>query len=83
PKVLHTLAGKPLGQHVIDAATQLGAAQVHLVYGHGGELVKQTLQGDKLNWGLQAEQLGTGHAMQQGAPFFSDEEDILMLYGDV
>ncbi|WPG20960.1 bifunctional UDP-N-acetylglucosamine diphosphorylase/glucosamine-1-phosphate N-acetyltransferase GlmU [Kosakonia cowanii] len=83
PKVLHTLAGKAMVQHVIDAATKLGADHVHLVYGHGGELLKQRLVDDKLNWVLQAEQLGTGHAMQQAAPFFADDEDILMLYGDV
>ncbi|AIX49789.1 MULTISPECIES: bifunctional UDP-N-acetylglucosamine diphosphorylase/glucosamine-1-phosphate N-acetyltransferase GlmU [Pantoea] len=83
PKVLHTLAGKPMVQHVIDAATGLGARQVHLVYGHGGELLQQKLAHNALNWVLQAEQLGTGHAMQQAAPFFADDEDILMLYGDV
>lgn len=83
PKVLHTLAGKPMVQHVIDAANELGARQVNLVYGHGGDLLKKTLCDDKLNWVLQAEQLGTGHAMQQAAPFFADDEDILMLYGDV
>ena len=83
PKVLHSLAGKPMVQHVIDAAKELGASAVHLVYGHGGDLLRQTLHEDNLNWVLQAEQLGTGHAMQQAAPFFSDDEDILMLYGDV
>lgn len=83
PKVLHSLAGKPMVQHVIDAAKELGASAVHLVYGHGGDLLRQTLREDNLNWVLQAEQLGTGHAMQQAAPFFSDDEDILMLYGDV
>lgn len=83
PKVLHTLAGKPMVQHVIDAANHVGANRVHLVYGHGGDLLKQTLSDDNLNWVLQAEQLGTGHAMQQAAPFFADDEDILMLYGDV
>lgn len=83
PKVLHTLAGKPMVQHVIDAANKLGAQRVNLVYGHGGELLKQTLRDDSLNWVLQAEQLGTGHAMQMAAPFFADDEDILMLYGDV
>ena len=83
PKVLHTLAGKAMVQHVIDAANELGAAHVHLVYGHGGDLLKQALKDDNLNWVLQAEQLGTGHAMQQAAPFFADDEDILMLYGDV
>ncbi|XTZ38479.1 bifunctional UDP-N-acetylglucosamine diphosphorylase/glucosamine-1-phosphate N-acetyltransferase GlmU [Salmonella enterica] len=83
PKVLHTLAGKAMVQHVIDAANKLGASNVNLVYGHGGDLLKKSLTEDKLNWVLQAEQLGTGHAMQQAAPFFADDEDILMLYGDV
>ncbi|WNN44320.1 bifunctional UDP-N-acetylglucosamine diphosphorylase/glucosamine-1-phosphate N-acetyltransferase GlmU [Winslowiella toletana] len=83
PKVLHTLAGKPMVQHVIDAAKHLGARNVNLVYGHGGDLLKSTLSDDALTWVLQAEQLGTGHAMQQAAPHFADDEDILMLYGDV
>ncbi|KLU14757.1 MULTISPECIES: bifunctional UDP-N-acetylglucosamine diphosphorylase/glucosamine-1-phosphate N-acetyltransferase GlmU [Xenorhabdus] len=83
PKVLHVLAGKPMVQHVIDTAMELGAQNVHLVYGHGGDLMKQALPGQDLNWVRQAEQLGTGHAMQQAAPYFSDDEDILILYGDV
>ncbi|MCG8708558.1 bifunctional UDP-N-acetylglucosamine diphosphorylase/glucosamine-1-phosphate N-acetyltransferase GlmU [Brenneria sp. 4F2] len=83
PKVLHPLAGKPMVQHVIDAAMSVGAQHVHLVYGHGGDLLKHTLSDQALNWVLQAEQLGTGHAMQQAAPYFADDEDILMLYGDV
>lgn len=83
PKVLHPLAGKPMVQHVIDAAMKLGAQNVHLVYGHGGELLKSTLSDGALNWVPQEEQLGTGHAMQQAAPHFADDEDVLMLYGDV
>ena len=83
PKVLHLLAGKPMVQHVIDAAKVLNAQQINLVYGHGGDLLKSTLDDASLNWVLQAEQLGTGHAMQQAAPHFADDEDILMLYGDV
>lgn len=51
PKVLHSLAGKPMVQHVIDAAKELGASAVHLVYGHGGDLLRQTLHEDNLNWG--------------------------------
>ncbi|HBT53694.1 MAG TPA: bifunctional N-acetylglucosamine-1-phosphate uridyltransferase/glucosamine-1-phosphate acetyltransferase, partial [Erwinia persicina] len=65
PKVLHELAGKPMVQHVIDAAKALHAQRINLVYGHGGDLLKSTLNDDSLNWVLQAEQLGTGHAMQQ------------------
>ncbi|MFP1982019.1 bifunctional UDP-N-acetylglucosamine diphosphorylase/glucosamine-1-phosphate N-acetyltransferase GlmU [Lonsdalea quercina] len=83
PKVLHPLAGKPMVQHVIDTAMKVGAERIHLVYGHGGDRLKKTLSGEALNWVLQAEQLGTGHAMQQAAPAFTDDEDVLMLYGDV
>ncbi|WP_373817919.1 bifunctional UDP-N-acetylglucosamine diphosphorylase/glucosamine-1-phosphate N-acetyltransferase GlmU [Glaesserella sp.] len=82
PKVLHPIAGKPMVKHVIDTAKQLDAKQIHLIYGHGGDLLQQRLANEPVNWVLQAEQLGTGHAMQQAAPFFADDENILMLYGD-
>lgn len=82
PKVLHSIAGKPMVKHVIDTAKQLGAHNIHLVYGHGGDLMQQRLANEPVNWVLQTEQLGTGHAMQQAAPFFADDENILMLYGD-
>ncbi|MDP0255405.1 bifunctional UDP-N-acetylglucosamine diphosphorylase/glucosamine-1-phosphate N-acetyltransferase GlmU [Glaesserella parasuis] len=82
PKVLHPIAGKPMIKHVIDTAKQLSAKQIHLIYGHGGDLLQQRLSAEPVNWVLQAEQLGTGHAMQQAAPFFADDENILMLYGD-
>ena len=82
PKVLHPIAGKPMVKHVIDTAKQLGARNIHLVYGHGGDLMQQRLANEPVNWVLQTEQLGTGHAMQQAAPFFADDENIVMLYGD-
>ncbi|MDF7679559.1 bifunctional UDP-N-acetylglucosamine diphosphorylase/glucosamine-1-phosphate N-acetyltransferase GlmU [Enterobacteriaceae bacterium ESL0689] len=83
PKVLHTLSGKSMVQHVINTSKNLGASAIHLVYGYGGDLLHQALHEDNLNWVLQPEQLGTGHAIQQAAPFFRDDEDILVLYGDV
>ncbi len=83
PKVLHTLAGKPMIKHVIDTCYRLEAQQVNLVYGHGGDLMQKALSAEKVNWVLQAEQLGTGHAVNQAAPFFSDDEQVLILYGDV
>lgn len=83
PKVLHLLAGKSMVQHVIDTAKSVGASDIHLVYGHGADLLKEKLGEQNLNWVLQAEQLGTGHAMQQAAPSFQDDENIIMLYGDV
>lgn len=82
PKVLHKVAGKPMVKHVIDTAKQLSADQIHLIYGHGADLLKERLANEPVNWVFQAEQLGTGHAMQQAAPFFKDDENIVMLYGD-
>jgi len=82
PKVLHPLAGKPMVQHVIDSAKDLGSVRIHLVYGHGGELMQQWLHEPELNWVLQEQQLGTGHAMQVAMNDFNDDARILMLYGD-
>ena len=89
PKVLQPLAGKPLLAHVIDTARALEPAALHVVYGHGGERVRVTL-GEALaasapltSWVLQAEQLGTGHAVQQALPALPDDHLALILYGDV
>ncbi|MEQ1662090.1 MAG: bifunctional UDP-N-acetylglucosamine diphosphorylase/glucosamine-1-phosphate N-acetyltransferase GlmU [Thiobacillus sp.] len=83
PKVLHPLAGKPLLGHVIANAHALGAAQVCVVYGFGGEAVPQALADDKLTFVLQAEQHGTGHAVKQALPHLADDGVTLVLYGDV
>lgn len=56
PKVLHPIAGKPMLQHVIDACEQLTVTKIAVVYGHGGEQVKQQVVGKQLLWALQAEQ---------------------------
>lgn len=82
PKVLHPIAGKPMVKHVLDTVKQLNPQQIHLIYGHGGELMQQALANEVVNWVLQTEQLGTGHAMQQAMPCFADDENILVLYGD-
>ncbi|MFC0119157.1 bifunctional UDP-N-acetylglucosamine diphosphorylase/glucosamine-1-phosphate N-acetyltransferase GlmU [Pseudoalteromonas xiamenensis] len=83
PKVLHPVAGRPMVQHVIDNAKALGARETHLVYGHGGEQLKEQLAHNEINWVLQAEQLGTGHAVAVAKEHFADDETILILYGDV
>jgi bifunctional UDP-N-acetylglucosamine pyrophosphorylase/glucosamine-1-phosphate N-acetyltransferase len=83
PKVLHKLAGKPLLGHVVDNAHALGATQTCVVYGFGGEAVPQALADDKLTFVLQAEQHGTGHAVQQALPKLADDSVTLVLYGDV
>lgn len=83
PKVLHPLAGKPLVQHVIDVARELGSDAIHLVHGHGGGQVREALASQDLTWVEQAEQLGTGHAVDQVMPGIDDDRMVLVLYGDV
>ena len=84
PKVLQPLAGKALLRHVIDTATTLSPHSLHVVYGHGGERVLAALADAPVTaWVLQAEQLGTGHAVQQALPRLKDDELALILYGDV
>ncbi len=85
PKVLQPLAGQPLLAHVLTLARSLGPQSIHVVYGHGGERVRAHFAewtGD-LHWVEQAEQLGTGHALAQAMPAISDEQQLLVLYGDV
>jgi len=83
PKVLHTLAGKPLVQHVLECAAQLKPRQICVVYGHGGEAVPQAMQQYEAKFVIQEPQLGTGHAVQQAMPHLGDEGLTLVLYGDV
>ncbi|WP_185265865.1 bifunctional UDP-N-acetylglucosamine diphosphorylase/glucosamine-1-phosphate N-acetyltransferase GlmU [Halopseudomonas xiamenensis] len=83
PKVLHPVAGKPMLEHVIDSARALLPQGIHVVIGHGAERVRQTLNAADLNWVLQSEQLGTGHAVAQALPHISGADQVLVLYGDV
>jgi len=83
PKVMHRLAGKPMVQHVIDHARALGDVSLHVVVGHGAEQVREALAGQPLQFALQAEQLGTGHAVAQALPQLSADSLALVLYGDV
>jgi bifunctional UDP-N-acetylglucosamine pyrophosphorylase/glucosamine-1-phosphate N-acetyltransferase len=83
PKVLHKISHKPLLQHVHDTAIQLENNTIHIVIGHGAELVKKTLANLQVNWVEQIEQLGTGHAVQQVSDQISDNTIVLILYGDV
>jgi bifunctional UDP-N-acetylglucosamine pyrophosphorylase/glucosamine-1-phosphate N-acetyltransferase len=84
PKVLMPLAGRPLLAHVLATARALQPAAIHVVYGHGGDQVPAAFAGqDDLRWVLQAERLGTGHAVEQALPGVPDEAQVLVLYGDV
>ncbi len=83
PKVLHKLAGIPMVEHVYNTCMALGAQQVQLVYGHGGDLLKQQCAHFNVTWVLQDEQLGTAHAVLQASPNINGDDVSLILYGDV
>ena len=82
PKVLHPVAGQAMLAHVIETARSLKPSAIHVVIGHGAERVREQLAAADLNFVVQAEQLGTGHAVAQALPALSAER-VLILYGDV
>ena len=83
PKVLHPLAGRPLLAHVLDTARSLAPSRVCVVYGHGGEQVREAIADDGIAWVRQEPQRGTGHALQQALPALGPDAQTLVLYGDV
>ena len=84
PKVLHTLGGKPLLSHVIDTARTLNPETIRVVIGAGADAVKTSYSNETgLDWLLQEQQLGTGHAVLQAAPTLQAGGKTLILYGDV
>ncbi len=82
PKVLHQLGGKTLLEHVINTLESLRPKDVFVVVGHGAEQV-QAATAAAVEWVLQAEQLGTGHAVAQALPQVDDAALVLVLYADV
>lgn len=83
PKVMHAIAGKPMVEHVYDRSIELNTQSIHIVYGHGGDKLKQACSSFSANWVEQTEQLGTAHAVQQASPDIPAENTVLVLYGDV
>lgn len=83
PKVLQPLAAKPMLGHVLDTARVLEARRIVVVYGHGGEVVREALDAPDLAWARQDPPQGTGHAVQQAMPLVEDGDIALILYGDV
>jgi bifunctional UDP-N-acetylglucosamine pyrophosphorylase/glucosamine-1-phosphate N-acetyltransferase len=83
PKVLHDVGGKPIVAHVIDCAKALNPEKIIVVYGYGGELVREAFAHENITWVNQAEQLGTGHAVQQAVPYLDKDSHSLILLGDV
>ncbi|AZV49296.1 UDP-N-acetylglucosamine diphosphorylase/glucosamine-1-phosphate N-acetyltransferase [Bacillus halotolerans] len=81
-KVLHPVCGKPMVEHVVDEALKLSLTKLVTIVGHGAEEVKKQL-GDKSEYALQAEQLGTAHAVKQAQPFLADEKGVtIVICGD-
>ena len=83
PKVLHALASKPMIHHVLDTARALEASRIHVVVGHGAELVSSAIAADDVTTYVQSEQLGTGHAALAAAPHCQPESTVIVLFGDV
>lgn len=84
PKVLHPIAGRPMLQHVLDAARELDyRAPINTIIGHGAEQIEAAMTADDLRFILQSQQLGTGHAVQQALPYIDAADSVLILYGDV
>ena len=83
PKVLHSAAGRPLLSWVIDTARAAGCEKILVIVGHGAEQVMREIDGDDIQWVLQKEQRGTGHALMQAEPHIRGEANLLVLSGDV
>ncbi|KAG0189546.1 hypothetical protein DFQ28_003267 [Apophysomyces sp. BC1034] len=83
PKVLHSLAGRPLLSHVIDTARRLAPSRLVVVVGHGADAVREAVGAPDVQFAMQAEQRGTAHAVQQALPLIDPALPTLVLYGDV
>lgn len=81
PKILRNLGGIPLLEHVVNTAQSLCPYIIHVVYNENH--TRETLSYLPVHWVKQKKQLGTGHAVLQVIPFFQNEDQILILYGDV
>lgn len=83
PKVLHSIGGRSMLEHVIEACQQLSTKRLAVVYGHGGELVRERIATDVVDWVFQEEQRGTGHAVSQAVPYITDDSFVIIATGDV
>ena len=83
PKVLQTVGGQSMIIHVLDTALQLQPAGIHVVFNPQVPEVQEACAAYDITWAAQAEQLGTGHAVQQAMPGIPENADVLVLYGDI
>ena len=82
PKVVHCVAGIPMVKHVVNAVSQAGIDKITLVVGHQQEMVKEIFAGQNVNFAVQSEQLGTGHALLQAQSYVQDDDTVLVVAGD-
>ena len=82
PKVLHPIAGKPMVAHVINQVKAAGIEDIILVIGAGREKVKEAMSEERLQFVVQEQQLGTGHALMQAGLAVGHEGQVLVLAGD-
>jgi len=82
PKVIHSLANKPLLQHVLETSQRLNPETTTIITGYKTDLVKKSITNHNISWCLQEKQLGTGHAVLQSTSHLSADK-TLILYGDV
>jgi bifunctional UDP-N-acetylglucosamine pyrophosphorylase/glucosamine-1-phosphate N-acetyltransferase len=82
PKVLHTIGGQPMLLHLLDTSAALQPAAIHVVVGNGVEQVEAACSQHEVNWVLQSQRRGTGHAVRQAIPHIPDHAAVLVLLGD-
>jgi len=83
-KVLHPVYGKPMLDHVVAVAREIGSVKIGVIIGHQADLIQETCKDQGLIFILQKEQLGTGHAVLQARQAFSSfQGTIIILCGDV
>jgi len=82
PKVIHRVAGVPMIKHVVNAVSQAGIDKITLVVGQQSELIKDIFAGQEINYAVQAEQLGTGHALLQASSQVEHDDMVLVVAGD-
>ena len=83
PKVVHQVGGKEMINHVIDFAETAGAEENIVILGYKGDVVKAAINSPKVKFGYQTEQLGTGHAAKMGLEFVNDNDEVIVLFGDM
>jgi bifunctional UDP-N-acetylglucosamine pyrophosphorylase/glucosamine-1-phosphate N-acetyltransferase len=82
-KVLHKVGDKTILAHVVECAQALNPSKIIVVYGYGGDAVRAAFADENIIWVHQAEQHGTGHAVQQAVPYLDADATSLILLGDV